>query len=219
MGRQVFAAIDSNASAPSGIPDPAMHAGHSLQSNRCYQLMPSAVPTDISTQLHMSLDDIISKDGAKTGGQTGRPPAAKAQPDRKTSHDRRGRGMFNVPRGIVKQRSSSFSASTYGLNLLLYTSSLVVHVQSPATCVQEQLGLDLAPVAELVSVKCWHATTARDIELYCCVRRRPKDYDTQQFIKVSTVSQACTSAVVTFDHNLPKQVCSCRSLLVVIPKL
>lgn len=65
---------------------------------------------------------------------------------------------------------------------------LVVHVPSPATCVQEYVGVDVAPVAEVFSVKCRHAPTARDFERYCCVRRRPKDYETQQFIKVSTVS-------------------------------
>ena len=105
--------------------------------------MPSLVPTDVSTQLHMSLDDIISKDGAKTGAPTGRPPAAKAQLDRRNCHDRRGRGMFNVPRGIVKQRSSSFSASTYGLDLVqAHVSTLYKHLRPGClsfTCRHRQL--------------------------------------------------------------------------------
>lgn len=68
--------------------------------------MPGKPLTEVCSQLNMSLDEIISQNGVQAGRA-----AAKAPTDKRSSSDRRGRGMFNVPRGIVKPRSTPQTAS------------------------------------------------------------------------------------------------------------
>ena len=161
--------------------------------------MPSVVSADVSTQPHMSLDDIISKAGARSGAQAARPAPAKAQLDKPNSRDRRGRGMFNVPRGIVKQRSSNFPASTYGLNLVFCVccTAACIHVPSRRLVYKNIWVLMwrvLHPSASPVDTHPISGTMG----FIAVLRRRPKDYDTQQFIKVNSVYQACTSAASIF---------------------